>query len=120
MPIVSKSELERRRALAHNMSSNPVAARSSSEVRSRRTPAAAEVPVRAGTDAPDPLWPEGSLSAHRDYDEGKYRPPVKDRFQKGASGNPTGRPKKALGLKTVIRNAMSKKVTLRDVTGTRR
>jgi len=129
MPIIANSEIERRRALQHNATSNAAATPSDPSpvptitARARRTPVASGGAEKTASDpnqAPDPLWPEGSLSAGRDYEAGKYRPPIDTRFRKGTSGNPSGRPKKSLGLKTIVRAAMAKKVDLRDATGKRR
>jgi hypothetical protein len=45
---------------------------------------------------------------------GYGRPPIASRFKPGASGNPNGRPKKSRNLKTIIRNALTANVTVRE------
>jgi hypothetical protein len=49
-----------------------------------------------------------------DYVVGKYRPPVHTRWQPGQSGNPRGRPKGRLNVKTELKELLHKKVTIRD------
>lgn len=43
---------------------------------------------------------------------GYQRPPAKKQFKKGQSGNPSGRPKGAKNLPTVIKEAASKKLAV--------
>jgi len=45
---------------------------------------------------------------------GYGRPPIESQFKPGASGNPNGRPKKSHNLKTIIRNALTSKVIVRE------
>jgi hypothetical protein len=49
-----------------------------------------------------------------DYVVGKYRPPVHTRWQPGQSGNPSGRPKGRLNVKTELKELLRKKITIRD------
>jgi hypothetical protein len=50
----------------------------------------------------------------RDYAVGRGRPPLHSRYQPGQSGNPSGRPRRRRNLKTEIKDALSKKVKIRD------
>jgi hypothetical protein len=54
-------------------------------------------------------------SRSKDYDVGYARPPVAGQFQKGASGNPTGKRRrpKAPDLKTQLQAALNKPVSVR-------
>lgn len=45
---------------------------------------------------------------------GYGRPPVASRFKPGQSGNPKGRPKGTLNLKTDLRNELSEKIQIRE------
>jgi len=45
---------------------------------------------------------------------GYGRPPIVSRFKPGTSGNPNGRPKKNRNLKTIIRNALTTTVLVRE------
>ena len=45
---------------------------------------------------------------------GYKHPPVKNRFQKGRSGNPRGRPKESRNLVTVLSEALNQSVTLKQ------
>jgi hypothetical protein len=50
-----------------------------------------------------------------DYAIGKCRPPVHTRWQRGQSGNPSGRPKGRLNVDTEIKQFLrNKKITIRD------
>lgn len=51
---------------------------------------------------------------------GYCRPPKHTQFQPGQSGNPTGRPKGALSLNTLVRSMMTEKVTVQTDTGSSR
>lgn len=53
-------------------------------------------------------------SNHRggDYDVGYGRPPRKNQFQPGKSGNPKGRPRGALGLKAELKAELDEMVTI--------
>ncbi len=50
---------------------------------------------------------------------GYGRPPIGTQFKPGASGNPNGRPKKSRNLKTIIRNALTANVVVREGEKTR-
>jgi hypothetical protein len=54
------------------------------------------------------------------YRVGYGRPPEGSRFKKGTSGNPRGRPKHSKNLKTIIRDTLTSKVTVREGERTRR
>jgi hypothetical protein len=45
---------------------------------------------------------------------GYGRPPVKNRFRPGQSGNPKGRRRGAKNMNSIIREMLSKKVTIRE------
>jgi hypothetical protein len=45
---------------------------------------------------------------------GYGRPPVKNRFKPGHSGNPRGRPKNSRNLKTIIQQALTGRITVRE------
>ena len=47
-----------------------------------------------------------------DYDVGYGKPPKKNQFQKGQSGNPKGRPKGATSFGLAVRKQLSEKVQL--------
>ena len=51
---------------------------------------------------------------------GYGRPPAGSRFKKGTSGNPRGRPKHSKNMKTIIREALTSPVTVREGERTRR
>jgi uncharacterized protein DUF5681 len=50
----------------------------------------------------------------KDYEVGYGRPPRAARFKKGRSGNPKGRPKGSKNFATLLREALSKKVEVRE------
>lgn len=52
--------------------------------------------------------------AVRDYAVGYGRPPLSSRFKKGMSGNVRGRPKGQKNLKTLIKQAMTAQVSVRE------
>ena len=48
----------------------------------------------------------------REYEVGRGRPPKQSQFKKGKSGNPNGRPKGSISLKTILERALQEKVTI--------
>ena len=58
--------------------------------------------------------------ANSNYQVGYGRPPAGSQFKKGASGNPRGRPKHSKNMKTIIREALTSPVTVREGERTRR
>jgi hypothetical protein len=59
-------------------------------------------------------------AANSNYQVGYGRPPAGSRFKKGTSGNPRGRPKHSKNMKTIIREALTSPVTVREGERTRR
>lgn len=53
----------------------------------------------------------------RPYEIGYRKPPKQAQFKPGRSGNPKGRPKAAKGLKTITRELLIPKVTVRTAAG---
>ena len=47
------------------------------------------------------------------YEVGYGKPPRQGRFQKGRSGNPKGRPKKAKGFRTIVHQQLETPVEVR-------
>jgi len=54
------------------------------------------------------------LTAKRNYDVGRGKPPVNNRFKKGESGNPNGRPKGIKNLKTDLVEELQEKISIRE------
>jgi hypothetical protein len=54
------------------------------------------------------------MSEQEEEKVGYGRPPVASRFKPGQSGNPKGRPKGTLNLKTDLRNELSEKIQIRE------
>ena len=55
----------------------------------------------------------------REYEVGFGKPPKRTRFQKGASGNPNGRPRGVRNLASVLERALQERVVIDD-NGTRK
>lgn len=81
-------------------------------------------PVRTRTRPSDPKTTvdtdAGSTGKPAEYEVGYRKPPKHTRFKPGKSGNPRGRPKGAKGLKTLVRETLTKKVTVRTGSGQRK
>ena len=56
--------------------------------------------------------PRDSASAATPYETGYGRPPVATRFQPGQSGNPKGRPRQLHSARTVLEQALLRKVRI--------
>jgi hypothetical protein len=55
-----------------------------------------------------------------DYEVGYKKPPPRDRFRKGRSGNPKGRPKATKNLKTDLMEELGERILLREGTTRKR
>jgi hypothetical protein len=107
MAIVAKSHLHKAAlpaAPVHRAEIQPRA-------RVRITPPANDVMPEAT------VTPAAPAPAKRNYTVGYARPPKHTQFKKGKSGNPKGRPKGAKGLKTIARELLSEKVSVRTAGG---
>lgn len=71
-----------------------------------------------GAESPDPAWgvehanddaPQASEPGKADYEVGYGKPPRHSQFKKGQSGNPRGRPKGAKSAKTIAREILQTK-----------
>jgi Family of unknown function (DUF5681) len=54
------------------------------------------------------------MSEHEDDKVGYRKPPARTRFQPGQSGNPNGRPKGSVNLKTDLRSELSEHIRIRE------
>jgi hypothetical protein len=54
------------------------------------------------------------MSEQEDDKVGYRKPPAKTRFQPGQSGNPNGRPKGSVNLKTDLRDELSERIRIRE------
>ena len=71
------------------------------------------VPARVPGAAPHAATAE----PHHAYEVGYGKPPRKNQFRKGQSGNPRGRPKGAKSLKTIARRLLTEKISVRTGRG---
>jgi hypothetical protein len=63
---------------------------------------------------------QAEKSPDRAHPVGYGSPPVGSRFRTGASGNPKGRPRGSKNLKTLIRQAMTAKISIQEGPSSRR
>ena len=54
------------------------------------------------------------MSEQDDDKVGYRKPPARNRFQPGQSGNPNGRPKGSVNLKTDLRSELSEQIRIRE------
>lgn len=54
-----------------------------------------------------------------DYDVGYAKPPKSHQFEKGRSGNPSGRPKKSKNLKNILLSTMEEEIVIKEGNQTR-
>lgn len=54
------------------------------------------------------------MSEQEDDSVGYRKPPANTRFQPGQSGNPNGRPKGSVNLKTDLRSELSERIRIRE------
>jgi hypothetical protein len=76
-------------------------------------------PSRVPRDPPK-LEDAAALATEAPRQVGYKNPPKETRFKPGQSGNPKGRPKTAKGLKTVVREMLTQKVSVRTPDGSKR
>jgi len=62
---------------------------------------------------PRRLYKEGNVDENGDYIVGDRRTPKLTRFAPGQSGNPAGRPRGARGMKTILRENLDKRQTIK-------
>jgi hypothetical protein len=78
-------------------------------------------PRADAADAAASLVPAQALDKEKEgYEVGYGKPPVHSRFRPGMSGNRKGRPKKAKGLNTIVREQMLESILVRTERGERR
>lgn len=54
------------------------------------------------------------MADRKDYEVGYRKPPVHTRFQKGQSGNPSGRPKGSINVATALEKELNTPVTIKE------
>ena len=64
--------------------------------------------------------PRNPSASQPDHAVGYGKPPLSTRFKPGESGNPKGRPKNSKNLKTLIRQALTAKISIREGSSNRR
>lgn len=75
-------------------------------------------PAPASVPAPETI--QSGRSSPREFDVGYGKPPRHARFKPGQSGNPKGRPKGAKGMKTLVRQLLTEKLTVKTAAGPKR
>lgn len=86
-------------------------------IRPRARPAPSCEPLPGAMPLSEPGVP---LQTGSGYDVGYKKPPLESRFRPGRSGNPKGRPRGAKGLKTMVRETLTQKVSVRTGAGDKR
>jgi hypothetical protein len=74
----------------------------------------------AGDEPVDGEGPDTDEGNAAGYAVGYRKPPKHTRFKPGQSGNPKGRPRRAKGLNTIVRENLTSKVAVRTPTGEKR
>ena len=54
------------------------------------------------------------------YTVGYRKPPIATQFKKGCSGNPSGRPRRSRNVRTILKEILNRKITVRDCHGERK
>ena len=54
------------------------------------------------------------------YTIGYRKPPIATQFKKGCSGNPSGRPRRSRNVRTILKEILNRKITVRDCYGERK
>jgi hypothetical protein len=77
-------------------------------------------PLRKRTRPVIPVEHKRSQTSSEQYEVGYKKPPKSSQFQPGQSGNPKGRKQGTKGMKTLARETLTAKVTVRTSDGTKK